>query len=70
MDAFSSSLSPPCQLGEPAATGATTIRAGGSAGSTGGTAIGRGATTVAMRARATATVFSEPKQEEDALDPL
>lgn len=61
MDVSSPSLSSPCQLGEPAATGATTIRAGGSAGSTGGTAIGRGAITVAVQARATPTATSEPK---------
>lgn len=51
------------QPGEPTATGATTTRAGGSAGSTRGTATEREGTTAASQARATTTATSEPKKK-------
>ena len=50
------------QPGEPTVTGATTTRAGGSAGSTRGTATEREATTEESWARATTMPASEPKK--------
>lgn len=53
----------PLQPDEPTVTGATIIRAGGSAGGTGGMATEREATTEQSQARATATPTSEPKKK-------